>query len=325
MLGLKNKEKEIEKEIKIEEEIEKEKDNSEPVLDNIDSQTESVLEQENLEVQAEENQSKDIQPKEEPAQEEQSDIEQEQDKFGLAHLLGKTESGLKTEFYAYQIKEVMRSVVKSFPQGQLDVEEIEKACSNCVKFGAMELAITPYTYQVLKGIESKFGKDAIKFSAMIDFPYGESSHKARIADVKTAVANGADNITVAFPVKALSFGSIGTEKARLNKLCKVSKQTLGVSIKADLCEEDMKKMLKVIDGTRLSHVMLNAEDASLSTITQAISILSKQKGNKKIFVYSTVKSIDDLSTLLSLKVDKIYTPYLEELGYGLCAKFGINL
>ena len=50
MLGLKNKEKEIEKEIKIEAEIETEKDNSEPVLDNIDSQTESVLEQENLEV-----------------------------------------------------------------------------------------------------------------------------------------------------------------------------------------------------------------------------------------------------------------------------------
>ncbi len=247
------------------------------------------------------------------------------DKFDLAHLLGKTESGLKTEFYAYQIKEVMSSVAKSFIFGAFQVEDLEKAYSECVKFGAREIAVTPYMYQACKNTESKFLKGQIKFGAMIDSPYGESSHKARIADVKSALANGVDLMTVTFPIKAFTLGSIGLEKARLNKLCKVAKRSLGISIRADLGEDDMKKMLKVIDGTRISHVMLCAENMPMSTVSQALSMLAKQKGNKKIFIYSTIKSIEELSTLLELKVDKIYTPYLEEIGYGLCAKFGITL
>lgn len=310
MLGFKSKEKEIENEQEVE------KEQAQVQVEQVESQAETQ-EAPTMESQTDIEETVPVQ--------EESEMAEVQDKFDLAHLLGKTESGLKTEFYAYQIKEVMSSVAKSFLPEKFDAEQIEKAYAECVKFGAKEIAVTPYMYQACKYVESKFVKGQVKFGAFIDFPYGESSHKARIADVKYAIANGVDLITATFPIKAFSLGSVGVEKARLNKLCKVAKRSLGVSVNVDLDDEDMKKMLKIIDGTRVAHVTLRAENASMSTITKALSMLAKQKGNKKIFVYSTINNIEDLSTLLELKVDKIYTPYLEEIGYALCAKFGINL
>lgn len=255
----------------------------------------------------------------------QAPLGEVKDKFDLAHLLGKTESGLKTEFYAYQIKELMRSMAKIIPQKSLTVEELENIYKECVKYGADEICVSPYFYQICHNLENKFGKGKIKFGVMVDYPNGESSFKARLTEVKNATHNGLDSVTVVFPSRAFSLGMVGAEKSRLIKLKKAGKRAVGVAISADLNGEQIKKFLKVIDGIKFTHITLLAEGLSVDKIAEALRAISAQKGGKKVYVYSSIKSADEMSALLEYKVDKIYTTELESIGFALTEKFGIKL
>ena len=111
MLGFKSKEKEIENEQEVE------KEQAQVQVEQVESQAETQ-EEPTMESQTDIEETVPVQ--------EESEMAEVPDKFDLAHLLGKTESGLKTEFYAYQIKEVMSSVAKSFLPEKFDAEQIEK-------------------------------------------------------------------------------------------------------------------------------------------------------------------------------------------------------
>lgn len=250
---------------------------------------------------------------------------EKKDHFDLAHLLGKTESGLKTEFYAYQIKELMKSVGIIIPRDNINGEKLVNAYKEALKYGVDEISITPYFYQACKDLERKSKESSVKFGTMIDYPYGESSFKARLADVKASVNNGLDVCTIVLPYSAITMGELCAEKSKLNKLCKAGKKNVGVAIKADFKQEECKKILKLIDGIKCSHITLLAEGVSAEKISEILKVLATYKFEKKVYVYSTIKTVEELSLLIESKVDKIYTPYLEEIGSGLTEKFGIKL
>ncbi len=250
---------------------------------------------------------------------------EKKDAFDLAYLLGKTESGLKSEFYAYQIKELMKSIGVTLKRTEGTSEQFEEVYKQAIKYGADEICVSPYYYQACKNIEEKLKGQEIKIGAMIDYPYGESSFKARLADVKVAVQNGVNLITVVFPVSATVLGSFGGEKAKLNKICKAGKSKVGVAIKADLGQEDLKRIVKLVDGTKCSHITLLAENLGVEKIIDAIQSVSLKKGNKKIHVYTAIDKMQDLSAVLEQKVDKVYTPYLDQIGEALSEKFGIEM
>ena len=90
-------------------------------------------------------------------------------------------------------------------------------------------------------------------------------------------------------------------------------------------QKRIKKFLKVIDGIKFTHITLLAEGLSLDKIAEALRAISAQKGGKKVYVYSSIKSADEMSALLEYKVDKIYTTELESIGFALTEKFGIKL
>lgn len=251
--------------------------------------------------------------------------EPSQDKFSLAGLLGKTESGMKTEFYAYQIKELMQSVVKVLPKKQLSVEELDKIYNDVVKYGGKEILVTPYFYSACRGLESKYGYGNINFSAITDYPYGESSFKARIVDVKEGIKNGIDLISVVMPSRAYSMGALNSEKARLNKLCKIRKGKVGIALNINYDVEDLRKIIKVISGLKCEYITLLCENCAINRIVEAVNVILDKKFDKKIYVYSAVSNVDDLSKLLELKVSKVYTENFEAIGRELERKFEVEL
>jgi hypothetical protein len=252
-------------------------------------------------------------------------IKEEKEKFSLAGILGKTESGMKSEFYAYQIKELMQSVGMIMPKNGVNIADIESAYGETVKYGGKQIFLTPYFYRAIKNLESKVGASSISFCSMIDYPYGESSQKARLIDVKEAFKNGMDLVTVVMPFNAYSMGGLNAEKSKLNKLCKVRKGKVGVAIGINYGEEDFRKVIKMIDGLKCAHVTLLCQGGSIDKIANAVNIIREKKFSKKVFVYSSVKTIEELSRLKSLKVDMIYSERFEEIGKELEGKFGIEL
>lgn len=309
MFGLKLKEKPAKENV-----IKTEDEKNSTVVENADK---NLLENVDAEVKAPKN----AENLENAENVEKSVLVDEKDRFNLAHLLGKTESGLKEEFYAYQIKELMKSVGKILPKF-LTLGELDAVYQNAVKNGYEEICATPFYCQAIKNIENKYNK-FIKLNAIIDYPLGESSFKARISDVKACLKNG-NSLTVVLPYSAVTLGGLSVEKSRLNKLCKAGKNKVGVAVKADLKPEELKRVLKVIDGSKCTHITLLAENLDTEKISHALNAFSNQKGNKKVFVYSSIKTVDELSSLLECKADKIFTPNLEDISLELMEKFGIK-
>ena len=250
---------------------------------------------------------------------------EETDKFSLAGLLGKTESGMKLEFYAYQIKELMQSVGKIMPRNGVNVSDIDNAYCQTVKYGGKEISVTPYFYRACKELESKYGYGKVEFSAMIDYPFGESSQKARLTDVKEAIKNGVDLVTVVMPFNAYTMGVLNAEKVKLNKLCKVRKGKVGIAVGIDYDAEGFCKIVRLVEGLKCSHITLLCQSHSVDKIVDAIKIIRERKFTKKVYVYSSVKTIEELSKLMELKVDKVYTEHLEQVGFELERKFGVEL
>jgi len=246
------------------------------------------------------------------------------DKFDLAPLLGKTESGMKTEFYIYQIKEFMKSVGVFFAP-DIKIDKAMEVFKETKRYGADEISVPPYLYPTCKNLESKFGRNVVKFGTLIDYPNGESSFKGRIADVKDAVKNGLDVITLTLPTRLCSLGNLGVEKSRINKLYKVSKHCLGVAVKADILADEMKKIVKMIDSTKVEHITLLAENLSVEQILDAVKIVNQYKGWRKVYVYSNITELSKLSTIIESKVDKVYTPNVSAIGRSLTEKFGITM
>lgn len=303
MFGLKTKNKPIEEAPAL---TEKELESEEQVVDQIEEQA-------------------DEQQTEEIVQPVVIQQEPQTDKFSLAGLLGKTESGMKTEFYAYQIKEFMQSVGKVMLKNRITKEELDKAYNDLIKYGGNEISISPYMYRACKQIEEKYGIGKIKFSTIVDYPRGESSFKARVADVREGVKHGLDLITVVVPVNAFSMGSLSEEKLKLSKICKIRKGKVGVAVGVDYQPEEFKKIVKMLDGIKCSHVALLCENVDISKIVDAVRMLIDRKIDKKIFVYTSISTLNDLSRLVELKVDKVYTNQFENIGQELEKKFDVQL
>ncbi len=249
----------------------------------------------------------------------------DEDKFSLAGLLGKTESGMKSDFYAFQIKELMQSVGIALPKGYLTIAEIENYYSNALKYGCKEIIATPYLVSCIKEIEEKFGSEKLSITAIIDYPCGESSFKAKILDVKESIKGGASSVIVVMAKRSISTAKLSIEKARLNKLCKVGKGKVGVAINVDLEEDDLRKIVKLVDSVKAKFVTLLAENVSVDKVKKAFELLTAKKVDKKIFVYSSVDNIKELSNLIEMKANKVYTEHLAKIGAMLEERFGIQI
>ena len=280
--------------------------------------------------QSQENSEQEVNSQENQTEAKKDDVDQEEcalkdDKFSLAGLLGKTESGMKSDFYAYQIKELMQSVGTSLPKGYISVSEIENCYKQTIKYGGKELILTPYLFKQVKQMEENINGEKLNLSVIVDYPYGESSFKAKLLDVKESIKNGASSVTVVMAKRSVSTANLSTEKAMLNKLTKVGKGKVGIAINLDIESEDFKKVVKLIDGIKATHVTLLAEDVSLDRIKQAIETLSLKKIDKKIFVYTSISKVQELSALIETKVNKVYTEHFGKIGIQLEEKFEIQI
>lgn len=251
--------------------------------------------------------------------------EQKTDKFDLAHMLGKTESGLKKDFYIYQIKELMSRLGKTVNDKKCTVDGLAETYKELKELGVGEIAVSPFFFREIDEAADKVGKTGIKKGALIDYPNGESSFRARIADVKEAVGRGADTVTVCLSAACVSLIRLSEEKARLYKLARIAKKTFGAGIDANLSEEALKKTLKAVEGLKIARIALLGETTGTAELIDVVKRVSEVKGNKELCVYSNISAVSELSELIDCGADRVFTPYVERIGKELKEKFDVEL
>jgi len=291
-------------------------ENQEQSAQEVKSEAEDVQDEiEEIEVTIEKESDK--KPKEEEKKE-------KADKFDLAKVLGKTESGMKAEFYVYQIKELMQKVGKVFDTKRVSVPEIHESYAEISKLGVCEMLVSPiYASECAKA--EKKNPSGSKFGAIIDYPYGESSFKAKLVEVKNCIKSGFDSITVTYPTSAAFLNKLNAEKNTVVKLAKKCKVPFGIAINSDMPMEDVRKLLKSIANSKISFITLLLDKVDNVTLWDYLEEIAVYKGKFKVYAYTSIRNVKDLSKLLGYSADRIYTPYVEDIGQELLAKFGVEL
>ena len=278
-------------------------------------------------IENEQTEKEQLESKKEQKQETNEKIEvkpQTDTRFDLARALGKTESGLKNEFYDYQIKGFMAKTGCFNDEVQENFSETD-GFTSLIRSGVGEYAVTPYFFSGLKGAQKKVKDSPLKFTAILDFPKGESSYYARLADVKQATKRGFKSIMITVPDIALFLKNPSKTKMQLNRLSKISKNRLGLIVNSNGDNEKLKKALAHLMSVKAERLVLriNGEERDcVSTFTKTALTYS---GKKKLFVCIDSEKTDIVAELLSLKVDGVYLKNPLVVSKELQKKFSVNV
>ena len=251
-------------------------------------------------------------------------IVQEEDKFNLAKVLGKTETGMKKEFYVFQIKELMAKLGKTVGKETTSNEFVKDYKSLC-EFGVGEILVTPAYYHECREAEKKNKNSCVKVCALIDYPNGESSFKARLSDVKDAVKNGVDGVVVVMPTSAVAMSRLSEEKSRMIRFAKTAKHSFGVAIDGNVDGDNLRKTLKAVDGIPAQKLVLVCRGMDFSAVKRVLLDVASFKGTKQLCVITELNKLEEISLLFENGADKVYSPFVIDVGNQLLDKFGVQL
>lgn len=244
----------------------------------------------------------------------------------IALLLDTSTESLRDEFMLAQVRKVMSRVQKVIVRYDVPEAELDKILEEAEYLQMGGLTVAPiYIPTCAKNIKkSKFAP--IKLGAVIDFPFGESTFKGKLADFKVAKKSGAEQISVSFPAMQLSPEKLKEFKKQVKTLGKIHKGGAGVIFNAsDIETENFIEAVKIISKTKISFITLAFGDASIEQVKQKIAGFNEfRPADKKLFVLANVEHADSIMELFKLKVDSILTPYADAIGRYLIERFNLN-
>ncbi len=296
------------------EEIQEEK---EIACDSAIVQVEQSLPDENLEEQTDKK-SKGKERKENKTQEEQtilSDLE------SFAILLNTTVENLKNEFYSTQIKKIMTRLQKTVVRYDMSEAEMDRIFLSVNQYGLGGMTVAP-AYLPNSVRQIKKNKAKIDLCAIIDFPFGESSFKGKISNVKESLKMGANTVAVAMSSMMFNSENLKELRKQCKKLCRISKNGAGIVINAsDINEANYSEAIKRINKTKISFITLAFGDATLEEVKSKLQSLQKCGINKNLFVLANIDRVESAVEVFKENVDCVLTPYADDIGNDLLKRY----
>lgn len=243
----------------------------------------------------------------------------------LAKLMDTSVAKLKDEFMLFNIRKLMSRMGKVVVRFNVTDAEFERLFLNSSALEVKEILVSPIYLPACERLVKKYKLENPEVSTIIDFPFGESSFKSKINDLKESARKGVDAITVMIPNMLNSSEMVKIFKKQVKKIGRLYKKGSGIALNAsDLSEEQIKRAIKITARTKLSFITFAFGEATLEELKAKINVVNKYKGNKKIYVLANVDRADAVMELFKLKVDKILTPYADAIGQELVERFKVK-
>ena len=242
----------------------------------------------------------------------------------LAMLLNTTVQNLKDEFYFLQIRKIMSKLQKVIVRYDMTDLELEKFFYQAGNYGLGGVTVAPVYLNSCIKQNKKNISGKLNISSIIDFPFGESSLKGKISDVKESVKLGANSVAVAVPSMKLNKDKLKELKKECRKFCANAKRNAGIVLNAsDINEENYVEAMKVLRKVKLSYIVLAFGDATIDEVKHKLAVLNKLGINKKLFVLANVDRVESVVEIFKLNVDSILTPYADDIGIDLLKRFNL--
>ncbi len=247
----------------------------------------------------------------------------------LAKLLNIPLEEMRDEFYLFQIRKLMGKMGKVIARRNPTPKQLEKIFINSSLLGMGEMLVSPVYLDTCGEQVEKHGLENLPVYSLIDFPFGESSLKSKMAEIKASINSGVDGVTVVIPAILTTPDYVKDFKKQAKKIGKSFRDSAGIALNAtDLTDEQLKIAIKMTERTKLSYITLLFGETALPELIERITFINTLKGNKKIKVLANVDSAEGIMQLFKLGVDTILTPFADGIGAELVKRFkikGVNL
>lgn len=243
----------------------------------------------------------------------------------LACLMNMTVAELKEEFFLFQVRKLMSKMAKTIVRFGVSDREMEKLFFNAKQLQMDQVVVAPAFLPACEKQVAKLGEDGFKVGVIVDFPFGESSFKNKLSSIKECIKKGVDDVTVMMPTLLINKDHSKEFKKQSAKIGKIYKGCAGIALNAtDLNEEQIKLAVKSVNKTKLAFITFVFGTASLEEVKAKMAIVKKYKDNKKVFALANVDTAEGVMALFSNGVDKILTPYADQIGEQLIDRFRVK-
>ena len=247
------------------------------------------------------------------------------DLIELAGFLNVGVKELREEIYLTQIKKIMAKIHKVIVRYDMTEPELEKIFFSAERYGLGGMTVAPVYLSNCVKQNKKSKSVGIPFCAIIDFPFGESSFKGKVSNVKESFKLGASSVAVTMPTMMLNKENLKTFKKECKKLCAITKKRAGLVLNAsDVNEENFVEGMKTIKKTKISFITLAFGDATLDEVKHKLEVINKCGVSKSLFVIANVEKLEHAIELTKMNVSRVLTPYADAIGEDLLKRYNLN-
>lgn len=244
----------------------------------------------------------------------------------LASLLNQPIEVVKDECCLFEIRRLMSKLKKVIVGYNLKESELISTLSDCVNLGVGEILASPAYLPILIRQLKRFKEGNTKLECIIDFPFGESVFRAKLHDLKNAVKLGVKGVMVMMPRLLLAPNNLSSFKKQAKTLGKFRKVSVGLVFNGDeLNAENLKKIFKVVEKTKLKYIAFHFDTDDLAFIEKRLELINLYRQKKPIKILANANDIDGVFKLNTISVDQVITPYADLIGQKLIKRFSVNL
>ena len=194
-------------------------------------------------------------------------------------------------------------------------EDIKKLCDEAVKYHTASVCVPP---SYVKRIHEAYGEQ-VNICTVVGFPLGYSVTEAKLAEVRSALADGCNEIDMVVnigDVKNGDFDKVEAEIRAVKEAC--GEHILKVIIETCyLTEEEKIAMCKAVTGAGADYIKTSTGFGTGGATRQDVELFGKHIGpDVKIKAAGGVSTLEDLEMFLRLGCGRVGT----SRAVGLCGE-----
>ena len=203
-------------------------------------------------------------------------------------------------------KEILSHVDHTLLKATATWEQIKKIAEESIEYGTASICI-PQCY--LKRLNETYG-DKVNLCTVVGFPLGYNSTASKVEEIKTALADGANEIDMVVniaDVKNKDFKKVEDEIRTLKEAC--GDHILKVIIETCYLEEDEKiAMCHAVTNAKADYIKTSTGFGTAGATMEDILLFKKHIGpDVKMKAAGGIRSVQDMEDYLAVGVDRLGT------------------
>lgn len=185
-------------------------------------------------------------------------------------------------------------------------EDIQKLCEEAMEYQTASVCIPPC---YVKRVHETYG-DKINICTVVGFPLGYSVTAAKVAEVRQALADGANEIDMVVNITDVKNGDFDAVEAEIRALKKEAENHI-LKVIIETCyltEEEKIAMCKAVTNAGADFIKTSTGFGTGGATLEDIRLFKEHIGPKvRMKAAGGVKSVEDLEAFLSAGCDRIGT------------------